>query len=148
MRVKRLWTGARLATMDPARNRLGIVDRGAVAEQDGRIVDAGEMAAMPRLEAAERIDCAGRWITPGLIDCHTHLVYGGDRAAEFEQRLQGASYQEIARSGGGIAASVKATRAASEKELIASALPRLDALLAGDATTIEMARYPNAGSPC
>ena len=75
---------------------------------------------------AERIDCEGRWITPGLIDCHTHLVYAGDRAHEFELRLDGATYEEIARAGGGIVSTVKATRAASEDELVASALPRLD----------------------
>ncbi|MGH7067444.1 MAG: imidazolonepropionase [Acetobacteraceae bacterium] len=138
MLVDRLWTGARLATMDPARRGLGIVEHGAIAEQDGRIVYAGTMDEMPKLDAAERIDCAGRWITPGLIDCHTHLVHGGNRAAEFELRLQGATYEELARSGGGIAASVKATRAASVEELITAALPRLDALLAEGATTLEI----------
>ena len=74
-----------------------------------------------RFEAAETIDCEGRWITPGLIDCHTHLVYGGDRAREFELRLAGATYEEIARAGGGIVSTVRATRSASEDELLASA---------------------------
>lgn len=138
MLVERLWTGARLATMDPARGGLGIVEHGAIAQQDGRIVYAGAMDEMPKLDAAERIDCTGSWITPGLIDCHTHLVHGGNRAAEFELRLQGASYEELARSGGGIAASVKATRAASVEELVTAALPRLDALLTEGATTIEI----------
>jgi imidazolonepropionase len=84
------------------------------------------------------MDCGGRWITPGLIDCHTHLVYGGNRAAEFEARLNGASYAEIARAGGGIAATMRATRAASETELYAASLPRLQALLAEGVTTVEI----------
>jgi imidazolonepropionase len=84
------------------------------------------------------IACDGRWITPGLIDCHTHLVHAGDRAHEFELRLAGASYEEIARAGGGIASTVTATRAASEAALISSALPRLDALIAEGATTVEV----------
>ena len=82
--------------------------------------------------------CEGRWITPGLIDCHTHLVYGGDRAHEFELRLAGATYEEIARAGGGILSTVKATRAATEDELVAQALPRLDALIAEGVTTVEI----------
>jgi imidazolonepropionase len=86
----------------------------------------------------ETIDCEGRWITPGLIDPHTHLVFGGDRAHEFELRLAGASYEEIARAGGGIVSTMKATRAASQAELVASALPRLDALIAEGLTTIEI----------
>ncbi len=138
MRIERLWTGARLATMDPARSGLGIVEKGAIAQQGGRIFYAGEMGDMPQLDAAERVDCAGRWITPGLIDCHTHLVHAGNRAREFELRLRGASYKELARSGGGIAATVAATRSASEAELVASALPRLDALISEGVTTIEI----------
>ena len=89
-------------------------------------------------DAVERIDCEGRWITPGLVDCHTHLVYGGNRAHEFELRLTGASYEEIARAGGGIVSTVAATREASEDELVASALPRLDALIAEGVTTVEI----------
>ena len=87
---------------------------------------------------AETIDCGGRWITPGLIDCHTHLVYGGDRAHEFEIRLAGATYEEVARAGGGIVSTMKATRAASEDALIAASLPRLDALIAEGVTTVEI----------
>lgn len=90
------------------------------------------------LDAIRSIDCEGRWITPGLIDCHTHLVYAGDRAQEFEQRLMGTSYEEIAKAGGGILSTVNATRKASQDELVHSALPRLDALIAEGVTTIEI----------
>ena len=138
MRVDTLWTNARLATMHPARPGLGPVEHGAVAALDGRIVYAGPADAMPGLDPVERIACDGRWITPGLIDCHTHLVYAGNRAQEFEQRLAGASYEEVAKAGGGIVASVRATRAASEAELVAASLPRLDALIAEGATTVEI----------
>jgi len=137
MRVDRLWQNARLATLADERG-LGIVEDGLVSSKDGVIVYAGPAADAPPLDPAERIDCAGRWITPGLIDCHTHLVYGGDRAHEFEQRLAGESYEDIARAGGGIASTVAATRAASEEELVAQALPRLDALIAEGATTVEI----------
>jgi imidazolonepropionase len=131
MKVDKVWTDARLATMDGA--GLGVVEHGTVAALDGRIV-----YAMPALDAVERIACEGRWITPGLIDCHTHLVYAGSRAQEFEQRLAGATYEEVAKAGGGIVASVRATRAASEADLVAASLPRLDALLAEGVTTIEI----------
>jgi imidazolonepropionase len=115
-----------------------VVERGVVAALDGRIAYAGAADAAPALEADEIVDCESRWITPGLIDPHTHLVFGGDRAAEFEQRLAGASYEEIARAGGGIVSTMRATRAASEAELAAAALPRLDALIAEGATTVEV----------
>ena len=122
-----IWKGARLATMKGAgASDIGAVDNGMIAARDGRIVYAGPAAQAPALDAREIVDCAGRWITPGLIDCHTHLIHGGDRAAEFEMRLEGASYEEIARSGGGIVSTMRATRAASEGDLVASALPRLD----------------------
>ena len=114
----------------------GVVAQGAVAAKDGRIVYAGPEAGAP--DAAESIDCDGRWITPGLIDCHTHLVYAGNRAREFELRLKGASYEEIARAGGGIVSTMAATRAASESELITTSLPRLDALIAEGVTTVEI----------
>ena len=138
MQVDRLWTHARIATLDPARPGLGVIEDGAVAATDGRIAWVGPRAEQPALDPKERIDLEGRWITPGLIDCHTHLVYGGNRAHEFELRLAGASYEEIARAGGGILSTVKATRAASEDELIAQALPRLDALIAEGVTTVEI----------
>jgi imidazolonepropionase len=138
-RRARLWRNARLATMRPDLAGLGIVERGAVAAIDGRIVHAGLEAELPSLpKDVETIDCEGRWITPGLVDCHTHLVYAGDRAREFELRLAGASYDEIARAGGGIVSSVAAVRAASEDDLVAASLPRLDALLAEGVTTLEI----------
>jgi imidazolonepropionase len=137
--VDRIWHRCRLATLSPSRQGLGLIDDGLIAASDGRIVYAGAAADAPSaLDARERIDCAGRWITPGLIDCHTHLVYGGNRAHEFEQRLAGASYEEIARAGGGIVSTVKATRQASVDDLVAAALPRLDALIAEGVTTIEI----------
>ncbi len=132
----RLWEGARLVTM--AGPGLGLIDDGIVAASGGRIQYAGPAAEAPSFEAKERIRCDGRWITPGLIDCHTHLVYAGNRAREFELRLEGASYETIAREGGGILATVATTRAASEAELVAESLPRLDALIAEGVTTIEI----------
>ena len=136
MYCDRLWTDARLATM--ADDALGLIDHGVVAARDGRIVHAGPAIDAPRFDAAETIACDGRWITPGLIDCHTHIVHAGNRAREFELRLKGASYEEIARAGGGIVSTMRATRAASETELVAGALPRLDALIAEGVTTIEI----------
>ncbi len=135
----RLWTRARLATMAPSvAAPYGTVEDGVVAARDGRILYAGARNQAPAFAVAETIDCGGRWITPGLIDCHTHLVYGGNRAHEFELRLQGASYEEIARAGGGILSTVTATRAASENALFASAERRLAALLAEGVTTVEI----------
>ena len=138
MDVDALWLNARLATVSSSHD-LGILDRGAIAARDGRIAWVGRMDALPAdLSARERFDCEGRWITPGLIDCHTHLVFAGDRSDEFERRLAGETYAEIARSGGGIASTVRATRAANEETLVAQALPRLDALLAEGVTTVEV----------
>jgi imidazolonepropionase len=117
---------------------LGIIERGVVAAVAGRIAYAGAMVDAPVFEADETIACDGGWITPGLIDCHTHLVHAGNRAHEFELRLAGASYEEIARAGGGIASTVAATRAASEDDLLVSALARLDALMAEGVTTVEV----------
>ncbi|ESY66545.1 MULTISPECIES: imidazolonepropionase [Mesorhizobium] len=136
----RLWRNARLATMAESSAGLGVVEHGAVAARDGRIVYAGPESEMPAafLQGAETVDCEGRWITPGLIDCHTHLVYAGNRANEFEMRLAGATYEEVARAGGGIVSSVKSLRAASEDELVAQTLPRLDALMAEGVTSVEV----------
>ena len=135
-----VWLNARLATLAEGRPGLGIVEAGAIAARDGRIVFAGPEDELPSgARAAERlVDCEGRWITPALIDCHTHLVYGGDRAHEFELRLAGATYEQIAREGGGILSTVRATRAASEDELLRSALKRLDALIAEGAAVVEV----------
>ena len=138
MRCDRVWRSARLATLAEGSQGLGLVEDGLVASSGGRIAYAGPASAAGAIEADEIIDCEGRWITPGLIDCHTHLIFGGDRAHEFELRLAGASYEEIARAGGGIVSTMKATRAASEAELVASALPRLDALLSEGVTTVEV----------
>jgi imidazolonepropionase len=139
MRFDHVWFNARLATLADGQEGLGIVEDGAIASEGGRIAFAGPAKDLPaRWDAVERTDCEGRWITPGLVDCHTHLVYGGDRAHEFELRLKGASYEEIARAGGGIVSTVRATRAASEEDLVASALPRLDHLIAEGCTTIEI----------
>ncbi len=135
----RIWLNARLATLRSDRPGTGDVPDGIVACRDTRIVYAGAAADAPLgLDAPERIDCAGRWITPGLIDCHTHVIFAGDRSHEFELRLEGASYQDIAKAGGGILFTMRATRAASEEELVDSALRRVDALIAEGATTIEV----------
>ncbi|MHC9084064.1 imidazolonepropionase [Luteimonas sp. RIT-PG2_3] len=138
MHCDTLWFNARLMTLASSRAGLGIVEDGLLASADGRIVYAGPADAAPAFTADHRIDGEGRWISPGLIDCHTHLVYAGDRAGEFEQRLQGASYEDIARAGGGIASTVRATRAADEAGLVAESLPRLRAMLAEGVTTLEI----------
>lgn len=131
-----LFTNATLATMDGA-TPYGLVRDAALVIDKGRIGWLGtHIPAEYRNE--QQIDLEGRLITPGLIDCHTHLVHGGNRAAEFEKRLQGATYEEVARSGGGILSTVSATRAASEADLLAPALVRLDALIAEGVTTVEV----------
>lgn len=129
-----LWRNARLATCAGA--GLGIVERGALVTASGRIVYAGVESEAPH--AKQAVDCEGRWLTPALIDCHTHLVYGGDRAREFELRLAGASYEEIARAGGGILSTVATTRAASVEALVAQALKRLDALIGEGVAAVEI----------
>jgi imidazolonepropionase len=139
MRFDKIWLDARLATLAASRPGLGIVERGAVAAKDGRIAFAGPAADLPTgWDARHRVALDGRWVMPGLVDCHTHLVYAGERAREFELRLAGASYEDIARAGGGIVSTVKATRAASEDDLVRASLPRLDRLLAEGITTIEI----------
>ncbi|WP_448101839.1 imidazolonepropionase [Luteibacter jiangsuensis] len=119
----------------------GAVEHGAIGWRDGRIAFAGpvaELAGEPHELARHVESLPGTWVTPGLVDCHTHLVFASDRAQEFEQRLEGASYEEIARAGGGIVSSVRATRAASEDELLRQSLPRAKALLADGVTTLEI----------
>lgn len=139
------WDGllhdCRLATMTDNGIAYGLIEDGALAWKDGLLAYAGPAADLPATpcELATHVESAGgRLVTPGLIDCHTHLVFGGDRADEFERRLNGASYEEIARSGGGILSSVRATRDASEDSLLAQSLPRARALLADGVTTIEV----------
>ena len=133
----RLLTNATLATM--AGPGYGLMPEAAVAMAGGRVAWAGPMADLPADHArAPAEDIGGRLVTPALIDCHTHIVHAGDRAREFEMRLNGASYEEVARAGGGILSTVRATRAASEAALVAAALPRLDAMLAEGVATVEV----------
>ncbi|GHC93779.1 imidazolonepropionase [Novosphingobium pokkalii] len=136
MQCDTIWTNAQLATM--AGSGLGVIENGVLAARDGVILHVGPADNAPAFQAAQTIDCGGRWITPGLIDAHTHLVFAGNRSDEWEARLAGASYQDIARAGGGIMATVRATRGASVDDLVAAALPRLDALLAQGVTTVEI----------
>jgi imidazolonepropionase len=139
MRFDTIWLDARLAMLAPGRPGLGIVEHGAIAAKNGRIAFVGPAADLPTgWDAKHRVAVSGRWVTPGLIDCHTHLVYAGERADEFELRLAGASYADIARAGGGIISTVKATRAASEDDLVRESLPRLDRLLAEGVTAVEI----------
>lgn len=136
-----LYTNAHLATMAVNGVAYGAIENGAIGAKDGKIAWLGPMAELPgKPEKISRrqIDCNAQWLTPGLVDCHTHLVFGGDRAREFEMRLQGKSYEEIARAGGGIVSTVKATRAASADELEESAGVRLAALAAEGVTTVEI----------
>ncbi len=135
-----LWLNINLATMTKGGTSYGEVTCAALAISDGKIVWLGKEAELPKYNASDVkiIDGQGKWLTPGLIDCHTHLVYGGNRANEFEMRLQGKSYQEIALAGGGIVSTVKATRSATAAELLASALPRLTALHQEGVTTVEI----------
>ena len=131
----RVWLNAHLATM--ADEDLGILEDGAIAAKDGRIAWVGPRVALPG-PAGETTDCADAWILPGLIDCHTHLVFGGDRADEFERRLSGEEYAAILKAGGGILSTVRATRAATEDALLAAALPRARTLMAEGVTTLEV----------
>lgn len=135
-----LWLNVNLATMTEAGAGYGEITCAALVISDGKISWLGKEADLPEYKNSnvDVIDGQGKWLTPGLIDCHTHLVYGGNRANEFEMRLQGKSYQEIAQAGGGIVSTVKATRAATEAELLASALPRLTALHQQGVTTVEI----------
>lgn len=133
----RIWINAQVYTSVPGAE---VIANAAVAVRDGRLIYVGPENGLPSdiSEGAEFVDCDGRWITPGLIDCHTHLVFGGDRAMEFEMRLAGATYEEVARAGGGIVSSVKETNALDVDGLVAASLSRLDTLLAEGVTTIEI----------
>ncbi|WP_414639524.1 imidazolonepropionase [Allosphingosinicella sp.] len=135
----RLLTDCNIATMDPAvAAPFGAIEDGAVGIQDGRIVRVGRRVELAGSKAKSIEPLGGAWVTPGLVDCHTHLVFGGNRAGEFEQRLQGATYEEIARAGGGIVSSVKATRGATLEELVEQSRPRLRALMQGGVTAVEI----------
>ena len=133
-----LLTNARLATMREGDTPYGAIDNAAIALRDGAIAWLGESASLPGGTAANTIDLQQRWVTPALIDCHTHLVFAGNRAREFDLRLQGVSYEEIARQGGGIMSTVDATRAANETALLRSSSARLQALLAEGVATVEI----------
>jgi imidazolonepropionase len=140
-RTVQLWTNCRLATMRAdAAEPYGLIEDGALLVEGETIAWVGLRAELPAQLASGAIhhEAGGALITPGLIDCHTHLVYGGDRAHEFELRLNGASYEDIARAGGGIASTVKATRAATPAQLLAQSLPRLRELIAEGVTTVEI----------
>jgi len=131
-----LFRHCRIATCD---ERSKVFERGAVLTRDGIIEWVGEESGLPAgLRADRTIELAGRWLTPGLIDCHTHLVFAGQRAAEFARRTAGTSYADIAREGGGILSTVRATRAASEDDLVEQSRPRLQSLLAEGVTTVEI----------
>jgi imidazolonepropionase len=137
--IDRLLLDCRAATMTQGGAPYGAIDRAAVAISGGRIAWIGPESELPsQMRAAETERLDGRWVTPGLVDCHTHLVFGGNRADEFELRLKGATYEEIARSGGGIVSTVKKTRAASQEELVALALSRLAGLTRDGVTTVEI----------
>lgn len=137
-----LWTNARIATMEPSTgSAYGLIEEAALVTDGERIAWVGPKAQLDaewRDRVTRHHDARGALITPGLVDCHTHLVYGGDRAHEFALRLQGASYEEIARAGGGIVSTVRATREADEASLLAQSSPRLRALLAEGVTTVEI----------
>jgi len=139
VRQHMLLTNATIATMSGADAPYGLIEDGALVIADERIQWTGPRTDLPaayRTQPEE--DLSGRLVTPALIDCHTHLVYGGNRAREFEMRLEGAGYEEIARAGGGILSTVEATRAASEEKLVAAALPRVDAMLGEGVATVEI----------
>ncbi len=135
----RLLVDCNIATMDGrAGDSLGIVTNGAIAIEDGRILRVGKRTELAGFRAKEVVALGGAWVTPGLVDCHTHLVFGGTRAAEHAMRRAGASYEEIARAGGGIASSVAATKNASDQELLEQSRRRLRALMAGGCTSVEI----------
>lgn len=141
MNPRTLWHNARLATLNPLAgpDGWGLIERGAILTEGEHIAWVGALAELPAdLKPARSVDLGGALVTPGLVDCHTHLVYGGHRAAEFEMRLNGASYEAIARAGGGIRSTVAATRQASEGELLQAATARAQALLAEGVTTLEI----------
>jgi len=134
--MKTLWQHCHVASM--AQGAYSIIEDAAIITSAGHIEWIGPRQQLPAVVADRTVDLGGAWVTPGLIDCHTHTVFGGNRSGEFEQRLQGVSYAEIAAQGGGIASTVRATRAASEDELFASARQRVQALMRDGVTTLEI----------
>src|SRR5437762_4038109 len=135
----RLLVDCRIATLEPTpRDPLGLIDNGAIGIADGKVVRVGKRTELAGFRAKQVDALAGAWVTPGLIDCHTHLVFGGTRADEHAMRRAGASYEEIARAGGGIASTVAKTAAASDEELLGQSRQRLHALMRGGCTTIEI----------
>ncbi|MDP9521770.1 imidazolonepropionase [Pseudomonas putida] len=134
--MRTVWQHCHVATM--AEGRYSAIEDAAIVTSAGLIEWIGPRAELAPVDADRTVDLGGAWVTPGLIDCHTHAVFGGNRSGEFEQRLQGVSYAEIAAQGGGIASTVRATRAASEDELFASARQRVQALMRDGVTTIEV----------
>jgi imidazolonepropionase len=139
MKADWLLENVHIATMDNSvESPYGEIANGAIAIADGKISWVGSLIDLPECNVAERIDGKGQWITPGLVDCHTHLIYGGNRATEFEARLKGVSYEEIAKQGGGINSTVSATRNCSEQELYTSAAKRLNKLTEEGVTTVEI----------
>ena len=133
-----LLTDANIATLQPDKADYGTITDGALAIAGDEIAWLGARSELPATRVDTTRSLGGRWLTPALIDCHTHLVFGGDRAAEYEQRLRGASYEEIAAAGGGILSTVRATRAASAEDLYAAALQRLTRLLRDGVATVEI----------
>jgi imidazolonepropionase len=133
-----LLTDARIATMRAGAADYGVIEDGAIAISNGKIAWIGPKSGLPDNAAASNRSLDGRWVTPALIDCHTHLIFAGDRSGEFEERLRGASYEDITRAGGGIMSTVRATRDASADALYAAALPRVQALAAEGVGTIEI----------
>jgi imidazolonepropionase len=135
----RLLVDCNIMTMEPAAgDPLGVVRNGAIGIENGRILRVGKRTDLAGFRAKEVVALGGAWVTPGLIDCHTHLVFGGTRAGEHAMRRAGASYEDIARAGGGIASTVAATKAASDGELLEQSRRRLKALMAGGCTTVEI----------
>ncbi len=133
-----LLTDASIATLSADTPKYGEIANGAIAISDGSIAWIGPQSELPSTTATTVRSLSGRWLTPALIDCHTHLVFAGSRADEFEQRLEGVSYEQIAKSGGGILSTVRATRAATADELFDAAMPRIQALLAEGVATVEI----------
>src|SRR6476620_7405788 len=135
----RLLVDCRIATFEATPgNPLGLIENGAIAISAGKILRVGTRTELAGFRAKDVVALGGAWVTPGLVDCHTHLVFGGTRADEHAMRRAGASYEEIAKAGGGIASTVKQTAAASDAELLEQSRRRLHALMAGGCTTIEV----------